>query len=69
MTGKNEILSEIDQYYTEKIMEFGEQPKGVDWNDSSSQNLRFEQLLAIVAGESDFSINDLGCGYGALLIA
>jgi hypothetical protein len=39
----------------------------VDWNSPESQELRFEQLLRIVEHEPGrFSLNDFGCGYGAL---
>jgi SAM-dependent methyltransferase len=40
----------------------------VDWNSPESQELRFEQLLRVVEREPGrFSLNDFGCGYGALL--
>lgn len=60
------ILSEVATYYSEKLAEHGETPKGVDWNGEVSQSLRFEQLCKIVSTRNHFSINDLGCGYGAL---
>ncbi len=60
------ILSEVSQYYTNKLSEHGETPLGVDWNGEESQILRFKQLLEVIEGSSHFSINDLGCGYGAL---
>jgi SAM-dependent methyltransferase len=60
------ILSEVATYYSEKLAEHGETPKGVDWNGEVSQTLRFEQLCKIVSTTNQFSINDLGCGYGAL---
>jgi SAM-dependent methyltransferase len=40
----------------------------VDWNSLESQELRFEELLRVVDREpAGFSLNDFGCGYGALL--
>lgn len=63
----DDLLSEIASYYTQKITDFGETAKGVDWNSTASQDLRFEQLCKIIAANDSFSINDLGCGYGALL--
>ena len=40
----------------------------MDWNSPESQELRFEQLLRVVEREPGrFSLNDFGCGYGALL--
>lgn len=62
----SEILCEVAEYYTSKLAEHGETPRGVDWNGNESQELRFEQLCKIIDTSSHFSINDLGCGYGAL---
>lgn len=62
---KTEILSEIAQYYTAKLAEHGETPQGVDWNGEESQLLRFEQLSLLIDSVTPFSVNDLGCGYGA----
>jgi SAM-dependent methyltransferase len=59
-------LAEISRYYTEKINLHGASPQGVDWNSSESQRLRFEQLARVCEAEREFSLNDIGCGYGAL---
>ena len=68
MNGKaNEsLLSEVASYYSDKLAEYGETPLGVDWNGQEGQTLRFEQLCKIIDTKNHFSINDLGCGYGAL---
>lgn len=63
---KPDLLAEVANYYSEKLLEHGETPKGVDWNGEDSQALRFEQLCKIIDDRSRFSLNDLGCGYGAL---
>lgn len=63
---KPDLLTEVANYYSEKLAEHGETPKGVDWNGEESQALRFEQLCKIIDDRSQFSLNDLGCGYGAL---
>ena len=55
------------RYYAEKLKAFGTTPKGVDWNSPESQALRFEQLLKAVEVSRFFSINDYGCGYGAIV--
>lgn len=62
-----EIVDDVGTYYAEKLASFGATPPGVDWNGIESQTLRFEQLSKIFLKPTDFSINDLGCGYGALL--
>jgi len=63
---KSDLTSKVGQYYKEKIRKFGIDPKGVDWKDEHSQNLRFQQLLKIVDADKPVTINDLGCVYGAL---
>jgi SAM-dependent methyltransferase len=67
VTNNNAILTEVSQYYSEKLAQFGQHPQGVDWNGEQSQLIRFEQLCKIISPNSGFSVNDLGCGYGALL--
>jgi SAM-dependent methyltransferase len=55
-------------YYEGKLRAHGPTARGVDWNSESSQRLRFDQLLRIVLPGEDgpASLNDYGCGYGAL---
>jgi SAM-dependent methyltransferase len=60
-------IESVERYYAEKLEQHGPTPPGVDWNGDRSQTLRFEQLLEIVGEAGDFSINDYGCGYGALV--
>lgn len=61
----NNFLDEVASYYSTKLAEHGETAQGVDWNGVDGQNLRFDQLRKLISGK-DISINDLGCGYGAL---
>ena len=61
-----DILAEVASYYSAKLAEHGETPHGVDWNGEEGQVLRFEQLSKVIFPATDFSLNDLGCGYGAL---
>jgi SAM-dependent methyltransferase len=64
----NDLLAEVAGYYSEKLSIHGTTPRGVDWNGSESQHLRFEQLCGVIGGlKRPFSVNDLGCGYGAML--
>jgi len=60
------ILGKVGRYYSGKLEVHGATARGVDWNSTESQQLRFEQLLKICDGVMSFSINDYGCGYGAL---
>jgi len=61
------ILRDVNDYYDNKLTRHGATHLGVDWNSRESQELRFEQLLRVIAEEDDaFTILDYGCGYGAL---
>lgn len=65
---KTSLLDEVATYYAEKLAEHGDTPRGVDWNSEESQLVRFAQLCKIIDPKTpNFSLNDLGCGYGALL--
>jgi SAM-dependent methyltransferase len=65
---KASLLDEVATYYSEKLAEHGDTPRGVDWNGEDSQLVRFAQLCKIIDPKAPiFSLNDLGCGYGALL--
>ena len=61
-----DIWVEVAGYYSAKLAEYGETPQGVDWNSEESQMLRFQQLNKVIDASLGFSLNDLGCGYGAL---
>lgn len=62
---KTDLLPEVAEYYSSKLAKHGETPRGVDWNGKESQEVRFEQLGKVIRSSSSFSVNDLGCGYGA----
>src|SRR5450755_2302525 len=66
MVRSRKIYLRIRDYYTERILKYGPTPLGVDWLNTCQQEARFEQLLKICRSSSKFSVNDLGCGYGAL---
>lgn len=63
---KKSMRDSVTRYYTEKVQLHGPTAQGVDWNSLGSQQLRFEQLLKVCDTSKRFSINDYGCGYGAL---
>lgn len=57
-------------YYEDKLRIHGANPEGVDWGRQQAQEVRFAQLLKLIPPgkpTQPASINDLGCGYGALL--
>ncbi len=63
---RDQLLSSVAKYYSTRLREFGTTAKGADWRDEASQELRFAQLLRIIDRPGGFSLNDYGCGYGAL---
>jgi SAM-dependent methyltransferase len=66
VTQRDAILDAVERYYSAKFDEHGPRAQGVDWNSAESQELRFVQFTHLFRQENDrFSINDLGCGYGA----
>jgi len=62
-----QLYRDVEQYYSRKIKTHGATPLGVAWPCQPTQELRFVQLLRVCGQEASFSLNDLGCGYGALL--
>ncbi len=62
----DKLLSEVGEYYRNKVMNHGATPAGVDWNSMDSQHLRFDQLLSVIRNpEGYFSLLDYGCGFGS----
>lgn len=61
------VLRRVEAYYSRKVTQYGPSPAGVDWASHAEQELRFDQLLKVCDFSDPFSLNDLGCGYGALL--
>lgn len=48
-------------YYEAALAEFGDDPKGVNWRDRESQEMRFAALAGI-ADLSGCRLHDVGCG-------
>ena len=60
-------LEEVKALYTDNIQKHGASSQSVGWNTKDCQNLRFEKLLSMVDKSDTFTMNELGCGYGALI--
>lgn len=60
------MLGDVARYYSDKLAEHGATSKGVDWNDTASQHLRFDRLLYAIDHQGLGSILDFGCGFGSL---
>ena len=60
------IYSDVEAYYSARVAKYGATPLGVDWSCQATQAFRFVQLLKICDFSAPFTLNDIGCGYGAL---
>jgi SAM-dependent methyltransferase len=71
MTGSgadvDRFADRLVRYFDRTLEAHGPTARGVDWNSTGAQELRFEQVLRMLEGERRYSLNDYGCGYGALL--
>ena len=59
-------LDAVSAYYSGTLQRFGAMPLGVDWPNRLNQELRLVQLLKVCDLSAPCSLNDVGCGYGAL---
>ena len=59
-------LDAVSAYYSGTLQRFGAMPLGVDWPNRLNQELRLVQLLKVCHLSAPRSLNDVGCGYGAL---
>lgn len=62
-----DLYGTIEGYYSSKVLKHGPTPLGVDWSCVPTQEMRFVQLLKLCNFSRPVSINDIGCGYGALI--
>lgn len=62
-----DLVARTLAHYRERFERHGATPAGVDWNGIETQRLQFDQLLRLLPASGGWSLNDLGCGYGALV--
>jgi len=65
--GSDRLREEQARFFSLTFSEHGATGRGVDWKDDAAQSLRFEQLLRVLDTSGEFTINDYGCGWGALI--
>lgn len=62
----NEILNKIRKTLYRLFKRAWVSSKAVGWTTGDGQILRFDKLVEVIEDKNeDFSVNDLGCGYGA----
>lgn len=62
-------LTGIRDLYSGNLATHGPSSKSVGWKDDASQLLRFERLAQVIdrgSAAEGFTVNDWGCGYGAM---
>ena len=63
------LNKQISNIYNKRFDNYNNTPKGVFWNNKLSQDLRLNIILdkiLKIAKSEEFSIADIGCGYGRL---
>lgn len=62
------ITKKVQDFFRQKLKDFGSTPLGLDYNSQQAMEIRFDQLMKVVINpKQHFSIIDYGCGYGALI--
>lgn len=63
----DKTLDRVGEWYSNALKEHGTDARGVGWTNKERHQLRFKQLSQVCIDEqAPFTVNDLGCGYGAL---
>ena len=65
----NSRENNIRNYFRKTFNDHGESSEGLDYNGRQSHYLRLGVLVNELNAFENFSINDLGCGFGSLLDA
>jgi hypothetical protein len=72
MTDDHELpdaLAGVEALYTANLAEHGTTSASVGWPDADAQLLRFDKLayvIEVLAPQDEITVNDWGCGYGAM---
>jgi SAM-dependent methyltransferase len=60
-------IASVASLYTESLSKHGIDSQAVGWKDEASQLFRFDQLARVIDdGDEPISVNDWGCGFGAM---
>ena len=65
-----EFEKKVAKEYEARFKNYGAQPKSSLWFSEQRQTLRFDLIIEYIKRNPtlyDFSVNDIGCGYGGLL--
>jgi SAM-dependent methyltransferase len=59
-------LNKVKNYFAEKLERHGATHRGVDYNSTEAQEIRFRQLTKVIDAGAEYSLLDFGSGYGAM---
>lgn len=60
-------LDPVRAYFQQKLEAYGPTHRGVDYNSDRAMETRFDQLIRLFRGATQYSLLDFGSGYGAML--
>ena len=66
----SEFEKKVAEEYNLRFQNYGAQPESSLWFSEQRQNLRFDLIIEYIKRNPvlhDFSVNDIGCGYGGFL--
>lgn len=66
MTSSDPKLDKVRNYFTEKLEQHGATHRGVDYNSTQAQHIRFQQLIKVIDASVEYSLLDFGSGYGGM---
>lgn len=61
-----ETQKKLEEYFVEKLENYGATAKGIDCNGEPAQYARFAELVKVINPSKSFTVTDYGCGYGAM---
>ena len=67
MAENTDHIRETIRFFTEKLAKHGTTAKGIDFNSIAAMHTRYEQVLRAIKVRHGFSLNDFGCGFGAII--
>ncbi|HEX6025627.1 MAG TPA: class I SAM-dependent methyltransferase [Solirubrobacter sp.] len=59
-------LADVEALYRSNLAEHGTSSASVGWPDARAQQLRFDKLAYVIDTDAPITVNDWGCGYGAM---
>jgi SAM-dependent methyltransferase len=62
----SDALAGVEALYTANLAEHGTSSASVGWPDADAQRLRFDKLAYVIDTDAPITVNDWGCGYGAM---